>query len=395
MFRAFARLLNNQPDTQNPRLFLLHPLDLTALLELAWDRRLEQPVTLGRPFHRSDLNRFQDTWLGNPALTGPPPPVFPPGQRPLQVDLTQLLVAIDASRESPPGRQSEILWDHLIYAYMIENTRAYEIFRRVVHEFAHGEKLGSASRETQHWLRSTEELFYRDPPSFFISAITSYVRPDQEATRRNSYQRLLGMDLNHGTADNKPYSYVRAEASNKEFVSTFEELLREVWIGIINAGNISGAKATDDGKLQDLTKKLNDMLLARRVFGTLSREEFVAVSMMSWFHLTLESNNSIVKDLRAEAESEEQRLYKIAQQVGVPAHGLSASFFEIADDLSRILLLIETGIFNDIPGAVAALYNSGAIERSMRKIITHWSIISGRDMKAGRIVPSEGARRPS
>jgi hypothetical protein len=395
MFRAFSRLLNNQPDTQNPRLFLLHPLDLTALLELAWDRRLEQPVTLGRPFHRSDLNRFQDTWLGNPALTGSAPPVFPPGQRPLQVDITQLLVAIDASRESPPGRQSEILWDHLIYAYMIENTRAYEIFRRVVHEFTHGEKLGSASRETQHWLRSTEELFYRDPPSFFISAITSYVRPDQEATRRNSYQRLLGMDLNHGAADNKPYSYVRAETSNKEFVSTFEELLREVWIGIINAGNVSGAKATDDGKLQDLTKKLNDMLLARRVFGTLSREEFVAVSMMSWFHLTLESNNSIVKDLRAEAESEEQRLYKIAQQVGVPAHGLSASFFEIADDLSRILLLIETGIFNDIPGAVAALYNSGAIERSMRKIITHWSIISGRDMKAGRIVPSEGARRPS
>jgi hypothetical protein len=64
----------------------------------------------------------------------------------------------------------------------------------------------------------------------------SHVRPDQEATRRNGYQRLLGMDLNHGAADNKPYSYVRAEASNKEFVSTFEELLREVWIGIINAG---------------------------------------------------------------------------------------------------------------------------------------------------------------
>ena len=33
-------------------------------------------------------------------------------------------------------------------------------------------------------------------------------------------------------ADNKPYPYIRAEASNKEFVGTFEELLREVWIGI-------------------------------------------------------------------------------------------------------------------------------------------------------------------
>ena len=29
----------------------------------------------------------------------------------------------------------------LIYAYMIENTRIYEIFRRVVHELLHGEKL--------------------------------------------------------------------------------------------------------------------------------------------------------------------------------------------------------------------------------------------------------------
>ena len=229
MFRAFHSVLGNQPGTvagtEHPKLFLLHPLDLTALLELAWDRRLEQPVTLGRPFHRSDLNRFEDTWFGNQSVTGPLP-IFPGGRRPLQVDITPLLAAIDPTQESPPIRPyNEVLWDHLIYAYMIENTRAYEIFRRVVHEFAHGERLGSASPETQQWLRSTEELFYRDPPSFFISAITSHIRPDQEGTRRNSYQRLLGMDLNHGAADNKPYSYVRAEASNKEFVGTFEELL--------------------------------------------------------------------------------------------------------------------------------------------------------------------------
>ena len=96
---------------------------------------------------------------------------------------------------------------------------------------------GSARHEpeTQHWLRSTEELFYRDPPPFFVTAIASHIRPDQEAIRRNAYQRLFGMDLNHGTAENKPYSFLRAEAANKEFVNTFEELLREVWVGIINA----------------------------------------------------------------------------------------------------------------------------------------------------------------
>ena len=30
----------------------------------------------------------------------------------------------------------------------------------------------------------------------------------------------------------------------------------------------------------------------------------------------------------------------------------------------------------------------------MRTIITHWSIITGRDMKAGKIAPMEAARRP-
>ena len=117
MFRAFASVLGFQPNTQeqNPFLFLLHPLDLTALLELAWDRRQEQPVTLGRPFHRSDLNRFEDTWLGRPALNGPAPD-FPGGPRPLQASIDVLLDKIDPTRESPSDRPPRnILWDHLIY----------------------------------------------------------------------------------------------------------------------------------------------------------------------------------------------------------------------------------------------------------------------------------------
>ena len=92
--------------------------------------------------------------------------------------------------------------------------------------------------------------------------------------------------------------------------------------------------------------------------------------------------------------SPEQRLYKIAQLVGVPAHGLSGSYFDIADGISRLLLLIETGVFTAIPHAVAALYTpSSALEPVMRTIITHWSIITGRDMKAGKFAPMEAARR--
>jgi hypothetical protein len=106
-------------------------------------------------------------------------------------------------------------------------------------EFLHGEKLGVPgtvsvvpgffeTAESQRWLCTTEELFYRDPPPFFITAVTSHVRSEIDCTRRNAYWRIFGMDLNHGTDGNKPCPYVKAEAANYGFVSTFEEFLREV-----------------------------------------------------------------------------------------------------------------------------------------------------------------------
>lgn len=385
MFRTFAKV----PNIGAHNLFLFHPADLTAVLELVWDHRPDSSgIVLGHPMRRSDLNRFEDTWLGRRALAPPAPQ--PPSSRPLQPNLNLIINQIVGRREN------NALWDHLIYAYMIDNTRIVDVFRRAIHELTYGEKLGVPSVETLHWLRNTEEMFFRDGPSFFASTLHSAVRPDGEGARRATYHRMLGMDLNHGTTDNKPYSFIRAEAGNKEFVSTFEEFLREVWVGIINASNTSGTRATDDSKLVDLVQKLQDMLLARRLNGNLSREEFAYVSMMSWFHLTVETDTPVVVDLRAQATSPEQRLYKIAQLVGAPAHGLAGSYFDIADPISQLLLTIELGIITSLPNGVASLYLPGSsLERTMRTIITHWSIITGRDMKAGKVAPMDTARRPA
>jgi hypothetical protein len=382
VFRTFAKFLTNGARD----LVQFHPSDLTAVMEFAWDHRANRTtLELGHPFHRSDLFNFSTTWFGSRALSppAPAPPNLPPGH-------PNLNLIIDAIRPAPCG----VLWDHLIYAYMIENTRIYEIFRRVVHEFLHGEKLGvPGSDESQRWLRTTEELFYRDPPPFFVTAVTGYTRPDIHGTRRNAYQRMFGMELNHGTDDNKPYPYVKAEAANSEFVRTFEEFLREVWIGVENFNNTSGANPTDDAKIADLAEKLHDMLRTRRETGNLSREEFVFVSWMSWFHLTVDTDPDlpIIQDLRAQAESPEERLFKIAQRVGLPAHGLSKSYFDIADSISRILIEIETGAFNEA-AAAPALYTpaagGGGPNEAMLTIIRHWSIITGREMKARRVTPS-------
>jgi len=365
MFRRYAGIITEGANG----LFLQHPSVLTTLLEVTWQSRvhnISQP--LGHPFHRSNIAQLPDFWL-DPLKKA--------------ADIVPPTVDSDEVRQRQP-----VSWDHLIYAYMIENTRIYEIFRRVLHEFLHGEKLGAPTAAAQHWLRNTEELFYRDPPPFSITTITSHIRSDLRASRRNAYWRMFGMDLNHGADEGQPYPYIKADAYNNEFVSTFEEFLREVWIAIVNVGNTSGANPKDQGKIENLVTNLQNMLTTRRVNGNLSREEFVFVSMMSWFDLTVQFNSPVIESLRAEASSPEQRLFKVAQRVGVPAHGLSKSFFDIADPISRILIQIEasgTGIVPDLVATVASGSNLNGLQKTMNTIITHWSLITGRDMKAGKV----------
>ena len=148
----------------------------------------------------------------------------------------------------------------------------------------------------------------------------------------------------------------------------------------------SGENPTDDASIANLAEKLHDMLTGRRESGNLSREEFFFVSMMSWLHLTVDFDSPIVKALRAEASSPEQRLFEIAERVGMAAHKNTKSFFELADPLSSILIQIETGIYNDEDRCACALYSCpGGPETDMRRIITHWSIVTGRDLKTRKV----------
>jgi hypothetical protein len=378
MFRFLASKVPNGAE----RLVKLHPAELTALLELAWNVRVHVTSNpTGHPDHRSETPGLFVPTMPLPAQT-------PPGTGGVTPDPAadfKKVFTDAAARDIPP---SGIGWDHLIYAYMISNTRIRPIFRRVVHEYLHGEKFGAPHELTQLWLRNTEELFFRDPPPFSITTLTSEIRPDIETMERQAYYRMFGMDLNHGKEDNSPYPYVKVAAANKEFVTTFEELLRETWIGFINRSTTSGANPTDDAKIEDLARKLNNMLIARRQFGNLSREEFYLVAMMSWFHLTVENINlPIIADLRADGTSAEQILFKIAEKVGLPANGLADHYFQIADSISAVLIAIETGTLQ-VSGAARAFYDPTVpnnLSDTMNKIITHWSAITGHDVKAGKV----------
>jgi hypothetical protein len=130
------------------------------------------------------------------------------------------------------------------------------------------------------------------------------------------------------------------------------------------------------------------MLISRRTAGNLSREEFYAVSTMAWFHLTVEFDSPIFRVLQDEgATSPDERLKQIAGKVGLPMHGYAREFFELADPMSRILTLIETGTLNTT-AAAPAFYTTGGnntIPDDMKIIIDRWSHVTGREMKTRKI----------
>jgi hypothetical protein len=372
----------------------LHSADLVGWLENVWRHRSRttvkppsgapieprpDPAEPGRPYHRSTLLALGLPWGAHTGAT----PTF--AYHGFVLPLTEVL-------------STPTIWNHLIYAHMIESTHVFEVFRAVLRETMHGERLGIPTEGAQWWLRTTEDLFFRTPSPFQISSVRGDLRPYDSGVRRNAYHRMFGMELPHRAEEGAP-EFVKAQTFNQQFITVFEEFLREVWIGIENVENSAGSNPTDQAKIADLAERLHDMLMARRQFGNLGREEFIAIAAASWFHLSVESgfvwgasgnSSPIVDFLRAEAFGAEERLAKISQRVGVPVHTRSKSFFEIADAISELLIEIELGDYNsNNVENVRALYTPGPslAEQRMRLIIRHWALLTGRDPKAKKQTP--------
>jgi hypothetical protein len=414
MFRLLARWLkagqgasNPDPDGDAISMFRLHPIQLHRYLEEVWAVGGFEPypvtgttienIFLGDPGITDDLALPDGLVTGQlrsgipqPPALPLPPPVFPPPRAFYEPILP------------PPGIFTGVKqpWEHLIYAYLIENTGVVRIFRRVLEMYASGERLEVPSLDSRRWLRSTEELFFRDPPPFHISSITSMARPDLEAARRYAYRELLGIDLNHGRADGTPYPYPRDASANTDFVAQWEAFLREVWQGYINRRNSSGENSTDPEAVANIADFLAKMQRVRRQNGNLAREEFFHTAMMSWFHLTLESDTPIVVDLKANAANAVERLRKIGERVGIAPHPKTRNFFELAEPASSLLRFIELEQFSDASRA-SVLFDQTPVNRVREDalvVINHWAIATGRNLKLRRLregPPTRTGPRPA
>lgn len=296
-------------------------------------------------------------------------------------------------------------WEHLIYAYMIENTRALQIFGRLVREFRTGEALGSASPLTQRWLDTTEALFFGAEAPYPSFRAVSELRSNPESVRRNAYERLFKLQLAFGTEVNGPAEYPKAIAANSTFVSLLEDLLYEAWRAITNIRNQVGMNETDDDRIYRIAEELAFMLDERTQNGNLAREELAAVAAASWIEVVLSSNNDVIRDLRAEGVSVEGRLKLVGEKVKMAPHSRSDALFGLALPLSELLRVVQSRILRNgadswllyatvAPNGVTPPTNAPApLGPQTQRILTEWSAATGRDLKARKApVAITGAR---
>lgn len=382
MFLNLARLLADPHQV-----FLIHPVQLSRWLDEAWaGARIAPPIpgSAGRAAPFLGSTQIVD------ALRLPDQP-NPPLLSPSGIDPARPVTEWD--ERLGPGTFAEaqcaVIWHHLIYAYLIESTGAFEVFAEVLRRAVIGESLGELSAPSVEWVRATEELFFRDPPPFTIASVVSQVRPHSRTNRRNAYWRMFGMDLPHTVPEKwgGPAAFADWKAGlgtgvNSDFRAKWNELLRQVWLGIENSQNASGANPADASYIAMLCRAIKDMLRTRRRGGALAREEFAYVSVLSWFHLSLDNPDSpIVADLKAQASSPAERLSSLATRVGMTPAARSRELFELAEPMSRVLRAIELGLFDTDTAATAFFTTGSPVRTEMVNIINNWQSATGERVK--------------
>lgn len=254
---------------------------------------------------------------------------------------------------------------HLIYAYLLENTRITQIMERLIYLYQHDEMLGIAGPDNAvafQWMINTENLFFKTLSNTSYRNIAGALRPNVDSSRRNAYYRMFGMDLAFGDA-NTPnageYPYYKAKTANQQFILLFEQFITEIWQAYINARNTSGANTTDYERIVDMATKLREMLNARRGgsstiilaqyrFLNLSKEEFSSVGLLSWLYFAISYDSPLVRFLGCQANTSAERLMNIGKKVGIEAHKKSQALIDMAGPMATVLRQIEFGTFEAI-----------------------------------------------
>ncbi len=285
---------------------------------------------------------------------------------------------------------------HLITAYLSENSRIIQIFQRMIETYLHDEDFGiPTDPQVLRWIQNTERLFFKDG---FQRHPQSAIRPSLEATRRNAYYRLFGLELAFGEPEVQGQANSKKpKASNKQFIVLFEQYLSEVWQAYVNIKNQVGANSTDSINLTSLAQQLRELLNARRGYQirgnqpytqeNLAYEEFHSVLLTSWFAFAFSYDTSpIVQFLNCQSNTIGERLLKLGAKVGLPAHQKSQALFDLAGAAGSVLRAIELGVLEN-PTWITRMFTNPPdpatvpLLNDLLTVINNWEKATGHKIK--------------
>jgi hypothetical protein len=404
----FRQLVHGSPNPRNAinSLFLYHPLQISAVSETVWRNRnnaagssaispfVPWPAQAVYPILKSQDFISGYGWSG--GVPSPLPMQLPAGMTPADfvwpIDQFGIQNTWDGTSPFPPVGFKPTFWDHLIYAYVIENTRIFEIFSKVLETYMFSEQLETPSPASQLFWRNLEFLIFGDAMPSMVWTTAGRSRRDEVANRLSVYYWMFGIDLSHAPEVARQHPYVKPDHANRDFIPTMESMLGEVWRGTMNAKNLIGPNETDSTAIATLARRIYDMMATRRLNGNLSREEFRAVAIMSFLHLAVLFDSPAVVDLKATASSPEMRLQKIAERVGMSPHPKSKPFFDLAGPFSKLMQEIESGAFNKPALAQALYFPATAISQNAEVVIDQYSLATGRDLKSQSVSTVQRAK---
>jgi hypothetical protein len=272
--------------------------------------------------------------------------------------------------------------DHIIYAYLIEKTGIFDIFRTANELYKSDADMPTRSEESQRFWRMADCLIFSAPAQNTVWDLACRIDGDEQA-RRKSLHGAFGFEVAAENPQAQGNIRKAPTGSASEFVSHFEAFGTEVWRGIVNRKNTTRANDTNYEAIVMHATWLHDMLKSKRQRSNLSLEEFRAAGIMSLLHLAVDFDTAIVKDFKAEANDPGERLDRIAERVGIAANPNARALFEMAPVFSKLLRFIELDQIRDAASAERLCRLSPLCDWTA-KVINLYSETTGRDLRVRR-----------
>jgi hypothetical protein len=249
------------------------------------------------------------------------------------------------------------LVNHPVSLWSVEHSGVLETIRALLISYQKGtDDIDTAgNNQLENRLEDAIELIF--PRS------NSSAEMDPEKRRLNMYYRLFGWILDGKNDFPKPTKHYSA------FETTFRELMRNIFHGIIDNGNPNMIRVADPAKIAQLLNEMRQRLAEHSNSNGINRitdEWIVAFDLL----IDLVNSNDLMNAASILAQGVNGRLVALGNKLNIPVKQDLQAHIQLAENMALLLRRIQT-TNNWTPDMAQQMYT--AEEDFFRTLSTAWA----------------------